>query len=221
MVLGYVLMIVVMLLKKRREKYGLSWLRSIGFATAGVIVGILGCKILFILENISWIQKHGFTFGGFSFYGAVFLSPLLMPLAGKLLKLNFHDSLASSAICIITMLGTIRLGCYLTGCCGGPIVQIGEFYFSLPAQLIECICDFLILFYLLRCEKKNVDSAFFYPRFMFLYGGARFLIEFIRISPKEWLYLSHAQWFSIVAVIAGTVFEVALRKKENHIDAET
>ena len=214
MVLGYVLMVILMLRKSRREKYNLSWLKGVGFATAGVIVGILGCKILFVLENMALVQRKGFTFGGFSFYGAVFLSPLLMPLAGKLLKLNFRDSLANSAICIIAMLGTIRLGCYLNGCCGGPIVEIKGFYFSFPAQLIECIVDFLILFYLLNCEKKAIDTGFIYPRFLLLYGGARFLIEFIRVSPKEWLYLSHAQWFSIVAVIAGTVAEVWLRKNQ-------
>ena len=34
----------------------------------------------------------------------------------------------------------------------------------------------------------------------------RFVIEFLRDTPKDWLKLSHGQWFSIIAVIAGIVW---------------
>lgn len=216
MALGFVLMIVLMLLKKRRKKYGLSQYKSVVFAVAGLIVGVLGCKILFILENISWIQKNGFTLGGFSFYGAVFLSPFLMPLIGKLLGLNLRDSLDNCVICIIAMLGTIRLGCFLNGCCGGRIFSIGDFYFSFPVQLIECACDFFILFLLLKWEEERTAYGFLYPRFLLTYGSARFLIEFLRNTNKDWLYLSHAQWFSVVAIIIGELFEIILRKQKTN-----
>lgn len=213
MILGYVLMAVLMSLKTRRDRYGLSRLKSVFFATAQLICGVLGCKILFILENITWVKMNGFTFGGFSFYGAVFLIPLIMPLVGKPLNLNLHDSLDSAAICIIAMLGTIRIGCYLNGCCGGRVFHIGDVYFTFPTQLMECACDFLILFFLMKCEKKGIAYGFCYPRFLLLYGCARFMIEFLRNTERDWLYLSHAQWFSIAAVMMGAVFEMILRKQ--------
>ena len=93
MILGYVMMIVMMLLKKRRAMYGISRRGAVYFATMGLICGVLGCKILYILENFSLVQKNGITLGGFSFYGAVFLTPFLMPLFGKVIKLNWRASM--------------------------------------------------------------------------------------------------------------------------------
>ena len=213
MVLGYLLMTVLMLLKYRRIMYGLRAVKAVIFATIVLILGVLGCKLLFILENIPWVLKNGFTFGGFSFYGAVLLIPLLIPLFGKMLRLDARASLDSAAICIVAMLGTIRIGCFLNGCCAGRIFTIGEYVFSFPTQLIECVCDFLILVFLLRKEKKGGSEGLLYPKFLFLYGIARFLIEFLRNTDKDWLGLSHAQWFSIVAVIIGAVFELRARSK--------
>lgn len=207
------MMIVMMLLKKRREQYGLGRFGAMYFATMELIFGVIGCKILYILENISWIRQNGFTLGGFSFYGAVFLLPLVMPLIGKTLKLHWRACLDNAAICILAMLGTIRLGCYLNGCCGGNVFHIGEFYFTFPTQLIECIWDFAVLSALLKWEEKRDMQGFLYPRFLLLYGGARFFIEFLRNTTKDWLYFSHAQWFSAVAIIIGVVFEILLRKK--------
>ena len=216
MVLGYVFMNVLMLLQYRRAMYGLNPAKAILFATIVLILGILGCKILFTLENYKWIQAKGFTFGGFSFFGAVMLIPLLIPLFGKMMSLNPRASLDSSAICIIAMLGTIRIGCYLNGCCGGQIFSIGEFDFSFPTQLMECLCDFLILSDLLKKEKTGAFSGLLYPWFLFWYGIARFIIEFLRNTEKDWLFLSHAQWFSILAVIIGAVFVFGLKQNRRH-----
>ena len=213
MVLGYILMIVVMLLKKRRQKYGLSRLGGLYFATMVLIFGIVGCKILYTLENINLVIKNGFSFGGFSFYGAVFLIPIAMPLIGKTQKLSWRSTLDSSAICILTMLGTIRFGCFLNGCCGGNVYCIGSYSFTLPTQLIECACDLVILFALLKWEANGNVRGFLYPRFLLLYGSARFFIEFLRNTTKDWLSLSHAQWFCIVAVAVGLAWEILMRKK--------
>lgn len=221
MVLGYVMMVVLMLLKARRKIYGLGRIKAFIFATAELIFGVLGCKILFILENIAWTKSNGLTLGGFSFYGSVFLIPLTMPLVGKILKLNFRESLDNAAICIIAMLGTIRIGCYFNGCCGGKVLFIGDYSFTLPTQLIECVCDILVLWLLLRLEKKKKAEGFLYPIFMLLYGAARFFIEIIRNTDKDWFGLSHAQWFSIAAVAIGLTCEIIRRKKAGRITPES
>lgn len=213
MLLGYVMMIVMMLLKKRRQQYGLGRFGAVYFATMELIFGVIGCKILYVLENMSSVREHGFTLGGFSFYGSVFLLPLVMPLIGKTVKLRWPAALDNAAICILAMLGTIRLGCYLNGCCGGSVFQIGEFYFTFPTQLIECIWDFAVLSFLLNWEEKESARGFLYPRFLLLYGSARFFIEFLRNTAKDWLGFSHAQWFSAAAIIIGAAAEILLRKQ--------
>lgn len=219
MALGFVFMVVLMLLKYRRAMYGLRPVKAVLFAVIVLILGILGCKLLFVLENIAWVLKKGFTLGGFSFYGAVLLIPLLIPLFGKLLRLDARASLDSAAICIVAMLGTIRIGCFLNGCCGGRIFSIGEYDFSFPTQLIECVCDFLILAYLLKKEKDGDAKGMLYPRFLLFYGIARFLIEFLRNTDKDWLYLSHAQWFSLAAILVGAAVEFCRRRKEKAASA--
>ncbi len=213
MVLGYVMMIVIMLPKTRRERYGLSRLGSVYFATMELIFGVLGCKLLYTLECISLVRQTGFTLGGFSFYGAVFLLPLVMPLIGKTLKLHWRASLDNAAVCILAMLGTIRLGCYLNGCCGGNVFYVGDFSFTFPTQLIECVWDFAVLFLLLKWEKAGKAPGSLYPRFLLLYGGARFFIEFLRNTTKDWLGFSHAQWFSAAAILMGVAFELSLGKR--------
>lgn len=216
MFVGYLLMVALMLNGKRRQKYGYGRFKAIAFATAQLICGVLGCKILFILENLAWIEKNGLTLGGFSFYGAVFLSPIIMPLIGKMLGFKLPDSLDFSAICILAMLGTIRLGCFLNGCCSGILINIDDFYFTIPAQLIECICDFILLSVLIKYKNNGVAYGFLYPKFLLVYGCARFVIEFIRNTEKDWLSLSHAQWFSIAAILIGVVFEFVFRIRKRN-----
>ncbi len=208
MVLGYAAMLVLMLLRRRRELYRLNPIKSVLFATFVLILGVLGCKILFILENIPYIRKNGLSFGGFSLFGAVLLVPLLMPLLGKLLRLDVRASLDSAAICCVAMLGTIRVGCFLNGCCGGKIFMFEHFDFSFPTQLMESACDFLILFFLLKKEKDGAASGLLYPLFLLLYGSVRFSIEFLRSTEKDWAGLSHAQWFSIASILIGAVFVI-------------
>ena len=209
MVLGFVMMIVVMLVKSRREKYRLTKTQSVLFATIVLILGILGCKILYTLENLSEVLENGLTFGGFSFYGSVFLIPAVIPFAGKLFGLKPTESLDNAAMCILAMLATIRFGCYLNGCCGG--ITVGSF--TIPAQLIEVIFDVVIICLLLTWEKKGEARGFLYPRMLLLYGIVRFFIEFIRDTDKDWLFLSHAHWFSLAGITVGIVCERIYRKQ--------
>ncbi len=204
MALGYVVMVVLMLLPKRRIKYGIGPLKAVLFATAVLFVGILGCKLLFIVENIKQVRETGLTLSGFSFFGAALLVPLLMPVIGFAFRMKCVDSLDNSAINVLGMLGTIRIGCFLNGCCGGTICTLGARHFHWPTQLLEAVCDFGILAWLLLLESRpNNRRGLLYPRFLISYGAVRFIIEFMRDTPKDWLGLSHGQWFSIVAVIAG------------------
>ena len=160
--------------------------------------GVAGCKLLYILEHLG----EPITVGGFSFFGAVFLVPPLMALFGLLFRLKPTESINASAPCVNAMIGTIRVGCFLNGCCGGWTLANG---FRWPTQALESVGDFVILFRLLNREEKG--DRFLYPRFMLAYSILRFLIEFLRDTPKDWLRLSHGQWFAIAAaLIAVTVW---------------
>lgn len=188
MFLGFVLMLVLMI--RRRARYGLSMSQAILFAFLVLFSGIAGCKILFILEN----PGEPLSFGGFSFFGAVFLVPVFMALLGWLVKLRPKESISASAPLVCAMVGTIRVGCFLNGCCGGWALKNG---FRWPTQAMESIGDFIILFWLLNREDKG--DRLLYPKFTLAYSILRFLIEFLRDTTKDWLGLSHGQCFALAA----------------------
>ena len=214
MFLGYVAMVVLMLLPERRARYRLTRTKAAVFATAVLIAGLLGCKILYVLENLRYIRQTGFTLGGFSFFGAVILMPLMIPPVGKALKLRIAETMDNAAVCVVAMLGTIRIGCFCNGCCGGRIFFFENFDISFPTQLMECACDFLILAWLLRTEKRPDGLGRLYGRFLLSYGIVRFFLEYLRSTPKDWWGLSHGQGFSILAILIGGLLEWRFRARD-------
>ena len=114
------------------------------------------------------------------------------------------------------MLGTIRIGCFLEGCCGGVVCTLGNNSFKWPTQIMEAFLDFGILVWLLIIESRSDKRrGLLYPRFMISYGLVRFIIEFFRDTPKDWLGLSHGHWFSIVSFVAGLVWiAISIKRKQ-------
>ena len=210
MFLGFVVMVVLMVLPRRRAIYGLSIPKAVLYAFCVLVAGILGCKLLYVVENFKSVRQDGISFGGFSFYGAVLVVPLLVLLFRLPFRMSIGDAMDNAAVNILGMLGTIRIGCFLNGCCGGITGRIGAKIFTWPTQLMEAVCDFGILAWLLVSESMPGRPARgkLYPRFLVSYGIVRFIIEVLRDTPKDWLGLSHGQWFSIVAVIAGICWTI-------------
>ncbi len=218
MFLGYVAMVVFMTLKKRREVYGIGPVKGFLFATAVLFCGLLGCKILFVIETWPETLENGLTLGGFSFFGAALLVPVLMLLFGLAFRMKINDTLDNCAVCVLAMLGTIRIGCFLNGCCGGrPIALFGRTV-TFPTQIIEAIFDIGILVWLVMIELRSekMTRGTLYPLFLISYGTVRFFIEFLRDTAKDWLGMSHGQWFSIIAVVAGIVWLVLRARAVRH-----
>ena len=203
MFLGLIAMIVLMV--KRRELYKISELRAVAFSLILMVVGVLGCKALYWLENWQDVQE-GPNVGGFSFFGAVFLVPILMPLFGLIFGLSPGQAIDACAPCVAAMLTLIRVGCFLSGCCGGWAVQIGSLQFRWPTQAMESIGSLCILFSLLCMEERKICKGKRYAVYTLEYGILRFFVEFLRDTPKDWIALSHGQWFSIV----GCLFSAAV-----------
>lgn len=157
--------------------------------------GVAGAMLLYFLESGK--------LGGVSFFGSVFLIPLLMPLLGLLFHLKPGQTNDLCAPCVAIMIGCMRVNCFLSGCCGGIEARLGDFRFTWPTQALDSIDDFLILFWLLQLESRGKGSGKLYPLFMLSYSVMRFFLEFLRDTPKDWLGFSHGQWFALMAVLIG------------------
>lgn len=212
MLAGFLAMGYLML--HRKDYYKLSTSKACLFTVLLMLSGLLGCKLLYVLENLQDVAQNGLTLGGFSFFGAVFGIPLLMGMCGHLFGLGVKQSLDASAPCVAAMVGTIRFGCVLNGCCGGWNMKIGTISFYWPTQALESIGDFIILFWLLALEEKKKRSGELYLLFMLSYGAIRFWIEFLRDTPKDWLFFSHGQWFSAAAVFISIAAMRSLKREK-------
>ena len=203
------------------------------FGIAVVLAGILGSKILYILVDwrsyaehpkeifsLATLQAGGVFSGGL--IGAFivawwFLRKYQMP------ALATCDAF-SPGLALGHAIG--RLGCFAAGCCygketthwwgvtftnpvayanaGTPLGRSLE-----PTQLIESAAE-LIIFGILTWmfARKKFDGQVF-GAYLFLYGIARFLIEFLRDDPGRggpyFGILSGTQLISIGLVIAGGI----------------
>jgi phosphatidylglycerol:prolipoprotein diacylglycerol transferase len=169
-------------------------------------VGVLGAKILFILENIKETLENGISLGGVSFFGSVFFIPMIMPLVGRMFKLKFGETLDICGPCVAIMIGCLRIGCLMQGCCGGWVMHLESFSFVWPTQLMEFVGDIAILIWLMRFEMLKQMKNLLYPLFMISYSVLRFFIEFLRVKSDLWLGLGHGQWFAILAIVLSVVW---------------
>ena len=200
MILGSIFMLVLMLMPRRKDRYNLNTGQAVLFTVCVMFSGVFGCKLLYTLEHFG----EPFELGGFSFFGAVFIVPVLMIFFGKLFRLSSWQSTDAAAVCVCAMIGTIRIGCFGNGCCGGRTLASG---FTWPTQIMESIGDYVILFFLIRAEKENKKGL--YPRFMVGYGILRFIIEFFRVS-SEGTILDTAHMFALLSIAIGLSIVLSL-----------
>ena len=84
------------------------------------------------------------------------------------------------------------------------IEYMGE-SFQPPTQIIDGAWDFFLMGLLLYLNLDGKREGAAYPAFMIGYGVMRFLVEFLRDTEKNWLYLSNGQWFSLIAIVIGVL----------------
>jgi len=204
----------------------------------GLFSGIIGGRILFILENYksfsnNWVEVFYPWIGGFSVQGtiiAVLITLTIYLKAKKVPLLPFMDLIAIYA----PLLQSIsRIGCFLAGCCYGKQC-CNDFIFSVsyanpqclaplneylhPTQLYSCIASFLIfLILLLFISKKTRKPGQVVFSYLFLEGAARFIVDFWR-GDRTLIgsFISFSQFFAIsLSVFAIFAFLYITFRKKN------
>jgi phosphatidylglycerol:prolipoprotein diacylglycerol transferase len=196
-----------------------------------VLMGLLGAKVLLIVNDWGYYSAHPgeiFSIGTLQ-AGGVFSGGFLAALAAAAWYVRRHhmpalrtcDSFAPG-LALGHAIG--RLGCFAAGCCyGKPTHHLWGITFTNPlanawvgtplgvplepTQLFESaveLANFFILYWLIR--RKKFDGQVI-GAYMFLYGFARYFLEFIRDDPGRGSLFGGAmtgtQLISILLVIAG------------------
>jgi phosphatidylglycerol:prolipoprotein diacylglycerol transferase len=219
---------------RNSEKQGIKAENAWDFGIALVLAGILGAKILYII--LDWRSGHVygqnlreiFTFDTLQ-AGGVFSGGLVAAfiVAWWFLRKHHMPALATcDAFAPGLAMGHAigRLGCFAAGCCyGKPTTHIWGVTFTNPlaaqlvgtplghalepTQLFESAAELGIFFLLTWMFKRKKFDGQVFGAYLFLYGIARFFLEFIRDDPGRGSVfggvLSGTQLIAIGLVLTG------------------
>lgn len=209
---------LVVLLCRYQEQFRFGTKKDcICFALTGTVVGFVGAKTLYILENLG-SSESVFSLGGISTFGAIWLVPLLMPLFGKRFGFKPSQTLDVCAPCVSLMLAFMRTGCFFHGCCGGYSISIGERVITPPVQLMEVAWNIGLTAWFICNINGKEKKGMKYPLFMTGYSFFRFFHEFLRDTDKGGMF-SMGQWWAIVTMFFGIsilLTQISVRDRANN-----
>jgi phosphatidylglycerol:prolipoprotein diacylglycerol transferase len=196
-----------------------------------ILSAILGAKLLLIVNDWNWYAAHPRDLFSLSTLqaGGVFYGGLIAAVAvsvwyirrNQLPVLRTCDAFAPG-IAIGHAIG--RLGCFAAGCCYGKPTNLpwGVTFTNPvanaisgtplnvrlhPTELYESVVElinFLFLYWLIRHKKSDGQVI---GAYMFLYGVARYFLEFLRDDPERGSVfggaMSGTQLISIFLVLIG------------------
>lgn len=201
-------------------------------ALAGVIGGLAGAKLLYVVEH--WAEPLSetlFSRGGMSWFGGLVGGVVagLLVIYRKRLPLMAVLAAAAPAITLGQAVG--RIGCFLVGDDYGrptglpwgvafpqglpPTVERVH-----PTQIYEAIPLFFFTWLLVRWRRQGVGNLTLFGRYLLLVGATRFLIEFVRVDVVVALGMTTAQWFSLAAVVAGLALMASGAREGSRLRAQ-
>jgi phosphatidylglycerol---prolipoprotein diacylglyceryl transferase len=218
---------------RNSEKQGINGDDAWNFGILVVLCGIVGAKILYIINDWGYYTSHPreiFSLGTLQ-AGGVFSGGLIAALAAAAWYIRKHNMPAlgtcdafSPGLALGHAIG--RIGCFAAGCCyGKPTHHFWGVIFTNPlarewvgtplnealepTQLFESaveLANFFILIWMLK--RKKFDGQVF-AAYLILYGVARYFLEFIRDDPGRGSVfgglMTGTQLISIGLVITGSL----------------
>lgn len=216
---------------RNSESQGVSPDHAWNLGILTVLCGIVGAKILYIINDWSNYAEHPgdiFSIGTLQ-AGGVFSGGLVAALVAAAWYIRRHH-MPALATCDAFAPGLAlghaigRIGCFAAGCCyGKPTTHfwgvtftnpVANFYSQTPlgvplepTELFEAaveLANFLLLMWMFK--RKKFDGQVF-GAYLFLYGVARFFLEFLRGDPGRGEVfgglMTGTQLISIVLVLLG------------------
>ena len=202
--LGSLAMLASMLLRKKQFPQVAVW-KMVVLSLWLLVTGVAGTMILAYIESG--------VFGGTSFYGAIFLVPILI-FPAMLMKLTYTDILNLCAPAECAMLVVMRFDCLDKGCCYGRYLPALGFQF--PNQIAEMIVCASIMVILILMHRKNRRIQL-YAWYMVLYGVCRFILQGFRYGGTDprLLGLSQGHLWSQISVALGTAWLLLSRNRKS------
>ena len=206
LVAGLILLLFPMLQMARWKQ--IRWPKVILVALLGTATGIAGAFLWYWLENGK--------FGGISYFGAVFLVPVVFALFFWLFREPYGIILDLCAPAECTMLVLMKIHCIISQCCGGRelFVTASGISIHFPSQIAELINALILLSIVMILDRKKIFPKALYPCFMVLYGATRFVLNFFRAGTTVFfLGMSAGHIWSLVSIVVGGLWLLIAYKK--------
>ncbi len=229
----------LIIVRKRAPKYGLDAGKVSDMLFWVLILGILGARLAYILQEWDFYAKHPselwtFKFAGLTSFGGVIAGILTMVVWSKVHKWPVRSLLDVIAPAALVGHAIGRVGCLLNGCCYGgqcsPGLPWGIHVNGIevpmhPAQIYDSLMVLAAFGFLLWIEKRHLMRGQLFALGLTLYSLSRFIYEFWRAgtdaqvnaglaSSTYWgtLPITQAQAMAAVLVIVGLALFVTWRK---------
>ncbi len=189
---------------------------GIDAAVAGVIGGLVGAKLLWVLEHLGEEPLAGLLLsrGGMSWFGGFAGGVLAGAVVMYRKRLPVVPMLAAATPGLVVGHAIGRIGCFLVGDdYGRPSTLPWAVPFPEglppstvpvhPTQLYEAAALVPLAFLLLRWRREGRPDPSVLGAYLVLAGAIRFVIEFIRVNARVLGVFSVAHLASMCVVILG------------------
>ena len=214
---------------RNSERLGIDGDKAWNFGILLVLSGIVGSKLLYVINegmslkeifSISTLQAGGVFSGGLL---AAFVAAAWYVRKYHMPPLGTCDAF-SPGLALGHAIG--RLGCFAAGCCYGKethhwwgVIFRNPLAHSItgtplnvplePTQLFECAVELANFFFLMWLLKRRKFEGQIFGAFLFIYGVARFFLEYLRDDPGRGSVfggvMTGTQLIAIGLVIGGGV----------------
>lgn len=191
------------------KNYNIKWYKAVVYAVILLLVGITGARLMFWVENLRW--------GGYSFFGAIFLIPLVFRAVSRFSGMPYGELMDVCAPTECVMLVIMKLHCLYSRCCYGRILfDIDGFIIRFPSQIVEAINGLVIMLVLRKLVKDGKLRGKIYPIFLVFYGMTRMVLNCFRGDLQSFILgLPAGHFWTLVSIAIGSiVLANSSRRKE-------
>ena len=230
----------VWIIRRRAPRYNIDPQRLTDALIVTLIVGILGARIAYILQELPYYVKHrdelfSIQMAGITSFGAIVTGLLYLFFWARrkgIHPLTLFDCIGPPFL-VANAIG--RVGCLLNGCCYGGVcdaslpwkIKVAEapLGWHHPAQIYDSLMSLAAFALILPLERLNSGRGQSFALALVGYGASRFIYEFWRAgtdaqvasgaaSSTYWIgWLTQAQAVALGMIVAGAVLYVARRRK--------
>ena len=225
---------------KEAKKHGFEEDFMVNLLFLGVIIGILGARIYYVIFNFNYYKDNLIEIfkvwnGGLAIHGGIIAGFITIATICYKKKVNLLKILDYLVVGLVIAQAIGRWGNFFNGEAHGAITSLsyleslhlpqfiidgmyinGSYY--TPTFLYEsiwCLIGFIIMIILRR--KKFMKVGYLTSFYLVWYGVERFFVEGLRTDSLMFFSLRIAQLVSLVMIVIGIViFIYSLKKSKNY-----